>query len=214
MSDFQQPLPITAAPVRAPERLVEFDAETHTYFVDGEPWQHVTGILKAAGVVDDAWFTEYGRWRGSATHRATHLLDEKRLEKRSLDEAIKPRVAAWQLFKEKTKFEPAMIEQVVWCDTHQFCGTLDRTGRFIGAEPGSATPIIDMKNYPPPDWVAIQLAAYGWALDPTQVFRRIAVELKADGTYSLREFPLQQYLDDVNTFLAMVSVARWKQRHA
>jgi hypothetical protein len=214
MSDMQQTLPV-AAPARAPERLVEFDAETHTYYVNGEPQQHVTGILKAVGAIDTEWFTDYARWRGSAVHKACQLYMQQTLNPKSLDEAIKPRLRNWVKFLKETKFVPLFIEQPVFDDTYQYAGTFDVGGYFEG-EPAITSVLIEIKNFANeqvPAWVALQLAGYGRALGPQEAYRRIAVNL-TDERYTLREFPRSEYVDDVNDFLAMIRVARWNQRHA
>lgn len=203
-----------AAPVLPPERCVEFDEENHIYYVDGESWPSVTQILKMEGVIDDRWFTEFGRWRGSAAHRATQLLDENRLDPKSVADEIRGYVKAWAAFRKTTKFRPALIEQYVWSDSYRYCGTLDRTGVFAGQEPEAAALLIDIKTYTPQPWAALQLAGYGRAVEPTQVFRRLAVQLKGDGTYELCEFPMEEYLSDVNVFLGMVGSVRWKQLHS
>ena len=52
----------------------------HRYLLDGRVVPGVTSILKAAGYVDDTYFTEYARDRGSAAHAATHYYDEGDLD--------------------------------------------------------------------------------------------------------------------------------------
>ncbi|MGH7935936.1 MAG: hypothetical protein ACREF8_02885 [Chthoniobacterales bacterium] len=193
--------------------MIEFDEESHTYFVDGETVPSVTQILKAEGVVDDRWFTEFGRWRGSAVHRAIHLAAENRLDRRSLDPRIKPYLKAAESFQKTTKFFPAMVEQQVWEEAFRYCGTLDAVGYFASANPCEPHILVDYKTYDPQPWTALQLAAYGRALDPKAVFRRIAVCLASDGTYRLKEFVLTEYVADVNTFLAMTVSHRWKLEH-
>lgn len=196
------------------ERLVEFDAENHIYYVNGDAWWNVTSVLKAAGAVNTDFYTEYGRWRGSASHKGCQLYDQDQLDRRTLDPAIKPRIQAWHLFRTRTNFVCRAIEEPVFDDTYKYAGTPDREGFFFN-EPDDAV-ILEIKNFADgriPDWVALQLAGYGRARSPRGIYRRIAVNLNPDGTYSLREFPLQEYLGDVNTFLAMLVTARWNAEH-
>jgi predicted transcriptional regulator of viral defense system len=104
---------------------MEFDAETHTYYVNGEVVPSVTQVLHAAGIIDTQWFTEFGRWRGSAVHKATHYFDEGDMDRRTLDPIVKPFVADWKEFREKTKFTPTMIEKPYYDATYGYCGTPD-----------------------------------------------------------------------------------------
>ncbi len=45
---------------------LSFDPETHQYWVDGEKVLSVTQVLKAAGLVDDRWYTIEGIRRPQA----------------------------------------------------------------------------------------------------------------------------------------------------
>jgi hypothetical protein len=167
--------------------------------------------------VDTEWYTDYARWRGSAAHLATRYYDEGRLDPKTVDDAVKPRLEAWKKFLKATGYQPALIEHRVADEAYRYCATLDRCGRFENDPAENPAVLVEIKNFAngqPPAWVALQLAAQGRALDPTQIFRRIAVMLKPDATYACVEYSLQHYLDDVNDFLAMLRTVRWKQRHS
>ena len=189
---------------------IELDQSTHTYFVDGIESISVTQVLKLAGLVDDRWFTEFGRWRGSAVHLATKYFDEGDIDRRTLDPAVKPFVADWKKFREDTGFTPTLIEQPLYDSLYNFCGTPDRRGYFMGGDPKESNEIIDIKCYPGghvPWWVRLQLAAYGRLIDPRRVFRRYAVILTGDGPV-IEEYPSTNYVEDVDSFLACARVAR------
>jgi len=198
------------------EHLMEFDAETHTYYVDGDAKPSVTQILKLAGLVDDQWFTEFGRWRGSAVHKATHYFDEGDIDRRTLDPIVKPFVNDWIDFRKATGFTPTMIEKQFYDEAYGFCGTPDRRGYFLGGKPEESKELIDIKTYPggkAPWWTRYQLAGYGRLLDSRAIFRRYAVVLTGNGA-NVEEYSTSEYVEDVNGFLACCAVARIKQANA
>lgn len=205
-----------ATPVQQqPQHYIELDPETHTYYVDGEPEIGVTSVLHANGLIDDRWYTEYGRWRGSAVHKATHYFDDGDIDRRTLDPAIKPFVADWKKFRDDTGFTPTLIEVPLYDPLHRYCGTPDRVGYFgWNKESKDSNVLLDLKAYPNgqiPEWVRYQMAAYGRLVDPKKVFHRFAVQLTGDGP-KIESYPTDSYVDDVNDFLACVRVARLHQK--
>lgn len=195
---------------------IEIDEATHTYYVDGVESISVTQVLKLAGLVDDRWYTEYGRWRGSAVHKATHYFDDGDIDRRTLDPAVKPFVADWKLFREQTGFMPTLIEKPHHDPIYNYCGTPDRRGYFKDVNPEAQNVLIDIKAYPGgsvPFWVRHQLAGYGRLIDPNRIFHRFAVVLTGDGP-NVMSYPLSEYAEDVNNFLACVRVARLRQANS
>jgi hypothetical protein len=192
--------------------LIEMDEATHTYYVDGEIRPSVTQILNICGMINDRWFTDFGRWRGSETHKATHYFDENDIDRRTIDPAVKPRLDSWIKFRKETGYTPTLIEVPLYDEDYQFCGRPDRRGYFMGGDPAESNDVVDLKNYNPPWWVRYQLAGYGWLLDKRRLFRRWAVELKDDG-YNMIEYKREDYLSDVAEFLAFVKTAQVKLRY-
>ena len=197
---------------------IEMDEASHQYFVDGEPKLSVTQILKMCGMVDSDFYTEYGRWRGSETHKATHYYDEHDLDQRTIDDKIRPFVKGWIKFREDTKFQPTLIEEPLFSDRFHFCGRPDRRGFFKnnGEKAEDSNNVIDIKTYPggaPPWWTRFQLAAYGHLLDPHRLFRRFAVVLTGQGEhgYNVVEYSRDTYVSDVDRFLACVAVAQMQK---
>lgn len=196
---------------------IELEESTHTYFVDGAPKLSVTQILKACGFIDSRWFSDYGRWRGSEAHKATHYYDEGDLDRRTIDPKIKPFLQGYINFKAKTKFQPVLIEKKLYSEDYEYCGSPDRIGFFSGhGSAEEANEIIDFKCYPggrPPWWARFQLAAYGQLANPNQLFRRFALVLTGEGEhgYSVVEYPRETYTQDVDRFLACVAVAHMQR---
>ena len=191
---------------------IEFSEATHEYFVDGERRPSVTQVLKICGMIDDRFFTEFGRWRGSATHKATHYYDEGDIDRRTIDPAVKPRLNGWIKFRKGTGYTPTLIEEICYDEIREFCGRPDRRGYFMGGKPEDSNDIVDLKCYAPPWWVRYQLAGYGWLLDKHRLFRRWAVELM-DNDFKLHEYPTEDYIADVDAFLCMVKTAQVKLKY-
>lgn len=199
-----------SVPIPAQAPYIELDEATHTYYVDGTETISVTQTLHDAGFVDDRWFTEFGRWRGSAVHAATMYFDQNDIDRRTLDPEVKPFVADWAKFRVDTGFTPTVIEQPFYDSLYNYCGKPDRRGYFMGGKPEDSNELIDIKTYPSgqaPWWTRYQLAGYGRLLDPKRVFRRYAVVLTGNGA-NVQEYKTEDYLEDVNDFLAAIRTAR------
>ncbi len=182
------------------------DATAHTYTLDGVQLPSVTGILRAAGIIDTTFFTAPGRERGSQVHEALHYYDVGDLDETSVPEHLKGYVAAYQKFLGVSGFKPLLIEMPVHSRKHGFAGRLDRFGLL-----NSNCVLIDIKTGKAPAWVSLQLAAYVLALREIEQYpapiQRMALELTADG-----KFKLKSYDDpaDTNRFLQALAVAKGK----
>lgn len=176
-----------------------FDEEKHLYLFKGQEVKSVTQILKARGFIDDRWFTEESRARGQAVHAACHYLDEEDLDWDTLDPIVVPYVRAYEKFKIEHGFIPHLMEHRVFNPTYMYAGTLDRTGWINEREV-----LLDFKSGAISPWVGLQLAGYGLCLKKR--LPRIALRLKADETYELREFKDPA---DYDIFLMQVSTHHW-----
>jgi len=111
------------------------DVERHVYSLGERVRPSVTEILVGTGIVDERWFTEYGRWRGSAVHQVTWFDDEGDLDVDSVvdTEAFTRRevlghLEGWRKFRRVTGFAPKAIERSVCHPTLGYAGTPDRVG--------------------------------------------------------------------------------------
>lgn len=169
----------------------------------------VTRVLLAIGFMADWQVGEDALERGGDVHKACHYYDERDLDMRTLPEDYRARVRAWALFKQQSGVVLEGIEKRVENPLYRYRGRLDR----LATLPGAPTRIIlDIKTGKPSPYVRLQTAAYGYAEKPTELFRRMTVELKADGTYRIEEFPIGEYFDDVHTFLGALRVLTFKSR--
>lgn len=183
--------------------MIAFNPKEHTYDVDGVRYPNVTGVLKAAGLIDDQWFTEWNRKLGSCVHEATALYDKGVLDASTLDPVLDPYMEAWQAFRLDSGFIPMLIEEPVANIVHQYAGTLDRFGSIKG-NPW----LIDIKTGQTQRWAALQTAAYAGCLDAAWM-NRAAVELQSDGRYNLRE---HKDRTDWDVWIGVLNMIKWKRR--
>lgn len=181
------------------------DPETHTYELDGKRLPGVTAVLKAQGFIDAAWFTEYGRDRGTKVHQAIEFYDAGDLDEDSLDPVLKPYLAAWKRFKEEAHVTIEASEVRLASEVYGFAGTIDKVATI-----GSTKAILDIKTGPVSSWVGLQLAAYHILVnEPAR--RRYAVQLNNDSSYRLHEFKDRS---DRPVFLAALAIHNWKRRES
>lgn len=185
-----------------------FDPISHTYRVSGQVVPGVTSIIAPltnyasvpAKVLEAA--ADFGR----AAHMACELHDTGELDEESLDSSLAPYLAAWRAFSDHHAVEWEQIESPVYHTTFRYAGTPDRIGKVRGVRS-----VVDIKTtaalYPS---VGPQLAAYASAAGLSPVAQRIAVQLKADGTYTA-----QRYADpnDWPVFCSLLTLRNWCARH-
>jgi len=195
------------------KRLVEFDEASHSYYVDGELVISTTQVFRDAGMIDTTWFREFHRWRGSETHKALATwFKAGNIDRRKVDPKIRPYLEAGIKWATENKFTPLYVEHRVYDPIFNVCGTLDLLGHFPD---GKVDVIVDWKTN---DWKQgqlcskWQLASYGHAFAPKEVFRRIEVVLGPDGNYGpVNSFKVDEYQKDVNEFLALSITAKLRR---
>lgn len=173
---------IAAAEIHPDICVPEFDQSAHAYKWNGEPVPGVTAILKRFGFIDDRWFTEASRERGTITHLACQFFNEGDLDWEHLSRSnpdIYLRVRALERFVNETGFKCQAAELRVCNPVYRYGGTIDAIGLWKGH-----WAIIDYKTGKPQWWTKYQTAAYRRCV-PHAAVQRYALELKADGTYSL-----------------------------
>lgn len=108
----------------------EFSEEGHRYTLDGQDLPSVTTVLKAEGFIDNRFFDEYSRERGSMVHLATHYDDMGELDEETLDPVIVPYCEAWRRFKRESGFIIHQSEVPMASRTYRFAGKPDTIGEF------------------------------------------------------------------------------------
>lgn len=187
-----------------------FDAESHTYRFNGQLVPGVTTILKPItdfSAVPPQVLAAAAQF-GTAVHLACELDDLGELDESQLDPALVPYLYGWRKFSVDHAVQWSLIEAAVYHPTFRYAGTLDRFGLVDGLNT-----VVDIKSsaqlYPS---VGPQLSAYANALPPgTTAVKRMAVQLKADGTYTAKEYSDPT---DWPLFCSLLTVRTWCARHS
>lgn len=188
--------------------VLSFDEATHTYRFGGQVVPGVTSILSP--------LTDFSRVPphvlqaaadfGKAVHRACELDDLGELDETTLDDALLPYLQAWRKFSAEHDVQWEQIERPVYHATMRYAGTPDRFGKVNGRPT-----VVDIKStaqlYPS---VGPQLAAYANALQNPYA-DRIAVQLKADGTYVAKPY---KDPTDWPVFASLMTLRNWCALHS
>ena len=158
--------------------MIVFNKELHEYSENGIIIRSVTQILKDAGLINDTWFTNESREKGSAVHELAQRyaqgerFDDLGRELSSLEYVNA--LAAW--FRARKPYAIATEQMIEGnLDGHRYAGTFD-----LLAEVDGKRWLIDYKTGAGLKWHPAQIAAYALAVNPD---RCMMLHLRADGTY-------------------------------
>src|SRR5690606_30677627 len=142
---------------------------------------------------------------------ACELYDQDDLDMASLDEVIVPYLEAWIKFKKEAGFIVSSIEQQMVHPIHRYAGTIDRIG-YMGLIDKQA--VLDIKCVAKLSPVTgLQTAAYKQLIEQAgqQELARYSLRLRPNGQYELQRYDEP---DDIRTFLSLLNIFYWRQRHA
>lgn len=190
---------------------LHFDAETHTYTLDGRRLPSVTEVL--APLIDYSRVPqdvlEAARVFGSHVHKACDLFNRDELDFDSLDPALVPYVSAWKQFLEDTGAVVIASETPVFHDQLGYAGTPDVVLAW-----GNRIVIPDLKSTAVvPPTVGPQTAAYAKAYQRMHGGRepeRRCIQLNADGTYRVHA---KREASDWSYFLSALNCYRFKEKY-
>lgn len=186
---------------------VTFDEASHTYRNQtGQRVLSVTQIIKAAGLINDQWFSEASAWRGSVVHKCCELDCKGTLLEESVDPMARGYLEAWRAWKRNVGFTPTLIEKRM-LHPLGFAGTEDRAG-FL---PNGDEADVDLKTGVAQKWHAIQLAGYSNFHPKPRSRRRFTVRLMPDGKYVTTEYSHATWQTDWTTFQGCLAIANWRQ---
>lgn len=183
---------------------VLFDPIEHTYALDGKQYPSVTQVIKAAGLIDDSWFTPEGAIRGTYVAEATALYDRGELDESSVDPIIMPYVEAWRRFRRESSYWPIEIETPMVNSMIGFAGTPDRERGMMNGRPVG----IDIKTGGRSDWHDVQVGGYSMLSDSTPR-TWFCCYLADDGTYRLFAADTES---GRNVFQACLTIYNWRKR--
>ncbi len=179
-----------------------FDPGSHEYREDdGTPIPSVTQVLKAAGVIDDRWYTAEARDKGTAAHKlceryaAGHREDKHGRPLRDI-----PYVNAFANWMDDSYPWAIATECRIYhrLNGKAYAGTFDLLAEIQGKRT-----LIDIKTGAPAKWHAVQLAAYAMAsMDgaPVNPDKCAVLYLKADGSYKYLPIPGSRLVEAIREF--------------
>lgn len=198
--------------------VLKFDAETHTYTLDGVRLPSVTQILKRLSAEAyrfvDRGVMEAAAALGTAVHKLIELDVAGTLDEDALDARLVPYLNSWRQFRFTSGFEPVYSEQLVHSERFGYAGQLDLLGRF-----GKRWALVDAKRCAQvPITAGPQTAGYELAVRERfpQLFTaatpidRYALQLNTDGTHRLVPF---KDPDDSRVFLSELTTRNFLKRH-
>lgn len=141
--------------------MIEFDPALHEYRYNGQRIRSVTQILKDAGLIDDRWFSEEARDRGSAVHDLCEQY-AKGTRHDAVGRAMESLeyINAFAAWCQDYQTYALRCEQVVWGEVNgeRYGGKFDLLSLVSGRRV-----LIDLKTGASAKWHNIQLAGYALA---------------------------------------------------
>lgn len=181
--------------------------ENHIYRVDGVVRFGINEILHGAGLVDTKFFTEFGRDRGRAVHKAVELYELGTLDENTIDPDIVGYVDAWKSYRSKVGISVLWQERKLYSPAYLFCGTPDLLG-IIKKE----NVLVEIKTGAPQPYTALQMAAQKHLVEinfEIKIKHRYEVELMENGNFKQIEHTDKS---DEQVFIALVVAQQWKKK--
>jgi hypothetical protein len=167
----------------------------------------ITHALALSGATDFSFVQEDDLWRGSEVHRIVNLAAKGTLDRSTVPKELCGYLASRDAFVRETGYITLKTEERVQNKSLGLRGRIDDFGLMHGRKT-----LVEYKTGAIQPAVALQLALGGHLLDPSVWFGRYAVQLKADGSYSMKHFGLMEWPADLSTALACCRVAAWKMK--
>jgi len=185
-----------------------FNPAAHEYTEDdGTPIPSVTQIIKAAGIIDDRWYTQEAREKGSAVHElCERYAAGVRVDNRGNPLASYEYINSFAAWMSDYHVFTLSTECRVYhnIDGKAYAGTYD-----ILADIGGKTVLIDIKTGAKAKWHAVQLAAYAMArpviggvvqADPVNPDALAVLYLQAGGKYRYEKIPGSRMVEGIREF--------------
>jgi hypothetical protein len=199
-----------------------FDAEKHEYRLGSQVVPGCTGVLSSGGLVPYGFVSQDVLERkgelGREVHKACHLHNINKLGQ--CDPRVQPHLRAWIRFKEQCKsfrLISSEYQTVATVNGMHYGMQLDCNALVDGYDT-----VIELKIGQIYPHHAIQTAGYAAGLPhpkytaPMARFmarKRMAVELRANGSSGSPKVYLFEQKSDYDVFLSLLHVTSWKQLH-
>ena len=199
-----------------------FDAADHVYRIGDVRVPSITQLLKLSGHVDDRYYTEESRQRGTAVHELTKDFDLGALTLPSLDSLHRGYVLGYIAACEALKPEWDQIEEPDVHPTFRFGGRPDRLGTVMGrltigeiktgGKPQLAEIVytdedgVEVRRRPFSNAHEVQTAAqailvsWRWGLAPER-WQRLCIYLRATGKFSVERHDNPRDFDEAYRIL-------------
>jgi hypothetical protein len=171
----------------------------------------ITRALALSGVTDFSFVQEDDLWRGSEVHRIIELAAKGTLDRKTVPKELKGYLAARDKFCRETGYVTVRTEKNVQSEVLGIRGRIDDSGLMHG-KPA----LVEWKSGAIQPAVALQLCLGGYLLsvmfgdNAGAWWHRYAVQLKPNGSYAVKHWPLLTWPADLATALSCCRVARWK----
>ncbi|KKL84994.1 hypothetical protein LCGC14_1959150 [marine sediment metagenome] len=200
--------------------MVELVSATHTYMHNGRVVPGVTNTIRPLAPDFERFAPESARQRGTLVHALCAVMDGRDdLWPEDMPDGMEDDLSgycdAWARFKKESGVTmlPEMIEHRVYHPAHQYAGTVDRVVDWNGLRW-----VLDIKTGIHDDSHHLQVAAYREAYNAeagpdSQASGATLAYLDAQGGYTVRNLPYWELRTSFTTFLALRTVAVWRQDH-
>lgn len=167
-----------------------------------QAWPRVTAILQGTGIADFSSIpnAEFYLQRGSDVHMICASISKTEPDYWTGTD-LEGYADAFRLFLNETNFRPTLIEQPVCNVQRQYRGTLDYAGQF-GEQKDVV--LLDVKSGIVAEWVRLQTAAYAACLPDAQKIRRLGLQLRNNGKYTLSP-EYKDFRTDSSYFFSLVA---------
>lgn len=211
--------------------MIEFNPTAHEYRKDGTLYDPVTKVCSAVLQTENPWWKPDHRLRGTFVHRITEAVDDEVWDPRltvfpaslgwedSAKEKVIQRGFAYEKFLKETGFRAIHKELIVWSDSLQVAGMLDKYGMFTKGRYAGDAAIVDIKSGEPTPSAIIQVALYEILLEDSHphmkgmVKQRVILHLREDGTCRPEYRNANNGYNDRMEALSVVNTYRFMKRN-
>lgn len=139
------------------EKSFQFKSEGHEYFIEGNKVASVTEVLKSVGFIDDTYYTQEGKDRGTAVHLTCEYWVKGVLDESSIHPEILPYFEAFVRWFDENVEDVYLVERSLFDPLLHIGGTVDYLFKL---KHSNALTVFDLKSGSIEFWAAYQTAGY------------------------------------------------------